>query len=208
MRPWPRPFSIDDTYFATLLTGGFFKAEKKEDGKWWIDAIDFHPDALTHVLNISHDCCQRVPLDVTVETLTHMAFIFDYYDIRHTLMPWLHEWGSVLQIQTRSRTIHRDHILWLYVSRQFGLVNQFRAVVRCILKYCDDFTNSHGVPVENLLENLFRLRIAGARHLLRYVDSLIYHLHERSIECSNSACYDYITAYITGQTRTFVSLGK
>jgi hypothetical protein len=191
--------STVSTYFATLLLSEFSGTEKKEDAKWHIDAENFHPDALMHVLNITHDCSQRVPLDVSVEILTHMAFIFDYYDIRHTIMPWLREWGSALQIRARSNSIHRDHILWLYVSRQFGLVHQFRSVARCILTYCDDFTNTHGVPVDNLLEKLFQRRMAGAGLVLRSIDSLTDQLHSREIGCSNSGCYDYINTYITEQ---------
>jgi hypothetical protein len=82
-------------YFESIFGHGFCEFQAQSDGKYHIDAQDFYPHALRHVLNIVHNQSHEVPRKPGVYTMAHMAVIAEYYDLKkYVFSPWADVWAG------------------------------------------------------------------------------------------------------------------
>jgi hypothetical protein len=64
-------------YFDSMFKHSFLESKPEDDGKYYIEAEEFHPEVMMHVMNVIHAQNKKVPCQLTLEMLTHLAVITD-----------------------------------------------------------------------------------------------------------------------------------
>jgi hypothetical protein len=172
-------------YFENIFRHGFCESEAQSDGKYHIDAQDFHPHALRHVLNIVHNQCLEVPREPDVYTMAHMAVIADYYDLKKDVFaPWGDAWARQFKLPG---TYGQLSVKWLLYSWYYGMEISFYALARQAILVCPDFTQTYNLPiglprVRLLLDKLFAHRLKHSEILSDGIERIIKKLRVNSAD--------------------------
>jgi hypothetical protein len=167
-------------YFESIFKLGFVESNIGEDGKYHFVAKDFHPEALTHVLNIVHFQGHKVFDEISLEMLAFMCVVVDYYDMKQAILPWS-SWffkshSKLEEPSPKKPFTLQEHMLWLYVSPYLGLEDTLKSVASKIVFQCPGFTQDFGLPgLDSLLNALFEFRsrrIPALKQDLEYWESV------------------------------------
>jgi hypothetical protein len=183
-------------FFANIFKHGFIEAQPKDDGKYYISAEDFHPEVLTHVLNIVHTQNRDVSEEPNVRLLANIAVIMDYYRLHDALAAWSKIWESSSQMQCVDDGYSHNTIIKLFVSLIFGWKENFTSASIVTGLHCPDFTQALGPPLESVLNKVFSHRLFQVDILNEGIDRLETSHKEGGLGCSDDGCRKLITEHI------------
>ncbi len=112
---------------------------------------DDDPDAFEILLNIIHGLTRRVPRRVTLDMLTKLAVLVNYYQMHEVVELFSDTWINTLAKEGLPQSYSTETIRWLLISWVFHKPMEFQAVSRIIELGCDetledDFDESLPVP--------------------------------------------------------------
>ena len=188
---------VASPYFHNIFKHGFQEAIPEDDGKYYFSAEDFHPEALTHVLNLAHMQREDVPDRPTLDLLAHIAVIIDYYQLDIFLAQWLRCWRYHFRTPSSHVPCYQNEaFLGLFVALVFGWKYQFATICRAIILSWDDFTQEVIAPFDAIMERMFHHRQKHIGALSRAIDRFETALEAGHVGCPAEGCHSIIKEYI------------
>jgi hypothetical protein len=89
-------------------------------------------EALNIIVTAAHDRFSALPQTLTLEGLVQLARVAERYDLNHLLVGHLGSWLA----PHRKHITQRGYEQWLYIAWQFGLENDFIALVEHFATRC------------------------------------------------------------------------
>ncbi|KAF2275244.1 uncharacterized protein EI97DRAFT_379665 [Westerdykella ornata] len=144
-----RHLSLASRVFSNSLNDPRWKQEKEPDGLYYISASGWCADAFLILMNIFHLQNQAVPKTVDLEMMAKIAVLVDFYECERAV-----EWHTSCWL-TALRTDHpppatycRELILWMCVSRVFGVSSLFKNITRVAIRDADEPLQTLGLPLD------------------------------------------------------------
>jgi len=143
------------SYFGKMFKQGFSEATPNaHDGRYHVSAVGFHPEAMEHLLNITHIKTGAIPHDIDFAMLFHVAVIIDYYDMREAMACYTTRWIKKVRGGNRSR-VPKEYgllvMLWIFVSWVFGLEDTFGDMTAVVLTKSKGPIPSLGLPITEII---------------------------------------------------------
>jgi hypothetical protein len=138
--------------FRSMLGPNFEEGQRlRIEGSTDIALGDDDPDAFEILLNIIHGLTRRVPRRVTLDMLTKLAVLVNYYQMHEVVELFSDTWINTLAKEGLPQSYSTETIRWLLISWVFHKPMEFQAVSRIIELGCDetledDFDESLPVP--------------------------------------------------------------
>jgi len=112
---------------------------------------DDDPDAFEILLNIIHGLTRKVPRRVSLEMLTKLAVLVNYYQMHEVVELFSDTWIDNLAREGLPLSYCPEAICWLLITWVFHKPREFREVSRVIELGCDetledDFDESVPIP--------------------------------------------------------------
>jgi hypothetical protein len=79
-------------YFDSMFRRKFKEAIPADDGKYYIEAEDFNPEAIEIAIYAAHSQYHNIPEDLSLHTFCHIALVADYYQMTEPLRPCRDIW--------------------------------------------------------------------------------------------------------------------
>ncbi|KIL86902.1 hypothetical protein FAVG1_09455 [Fusarium avenaceum] len=128
-----RHLSLASPVFRAMLESKFKESQPNEQGLYEIQATEWDAEALVILLDIIHGHHRDVPKRISVETLSHIAIIVDYYGC-HEIMElvftaWMAYRGDFEDF------VKQDPSRWLFISWVFRQELLFTVATKMLLLY-------------------------------------------------------------------------
>lgn len=140
----------------------------RDKGSAIIHLDDEDPTAMMVVLFLLHHNSDRVPAQVSVENLWHVAVIADKYNVAPALTLWVKGNEAMMTIDAASGEIDWR---WLFISCVFKLQDVFRSVTKAIILNTGFPEDSFGAPVVEIKYQRLVRRCAEAHSTAKDPDS-------------------------------------
>ncbi|OJJ31982.1 hypothetical protein ASPWEDRAFT_643803 [Aspergillus wentii DTO 134E9] len=146
-----RHLMLASTYFEGRLSTRWPEGEElKNKGSVELQIPDADPDAFLIILNVIHGRLNRVPRVVTLETLTEVAILTDYFQCHEPLGLFPSKWVDSLRSPV-PRPIYLGGLNWILISWVFGIDDIFTSSTKFAQRQL----------TRNLTGNEFELPIPG-----------------------------------------------
>lgn len=146
-------------YFRNMFSGCFSETMvNAEDGNSHITVQELRPKALERVINIVHVKTKRVPRQVTLELLVHIATLVDYYNMGDAVAFHTEIRARAVARKKIPETYCRDLLLRTFVVRAFGEKRNYRPGAELILRECNGPIQDLGLPMFGLPGKSFEHR--------------------------------------------------
>jgi len=138
--------------FRSMLGPNFEEGQRlRIEGSTDIALGDDDPDAFEILLNIIHGLTRRVPRSVSLDMLTKIAVLVNYYQMHEVVELFSDTWINTLAREGLPQSYSTETIKWLLISWVFHKPMEFQAVSRVIELGCDetledDFDESVPIP--------------------------------------------------------------
>lgn len=138
--------------FRSILGPGFEEGQRlRTEGSTDLALGDDDPDAFEILLNIIHGLTRKVPRSITLETLTKLAVLVNYYQMHEAVELFSDTWIDNLVKEGLPQSHSSETVRWLVIAWVFHKPIEFRAVSRVIEFGCDetledDFDESLPIP--------------------------------------------------------------
>ncbi|KAF5017087.1 hypothetical protein F66182_11034 [Fusarium sp. NRRL 66182] len=110
-----RHLSLASPVFRAMLESQFKESRRNSQGFYEMEAIEWDAEALVILLDIIHGHHQNVPKQISVETLSQVAILVDYYGC-HEIMDFIvTAWLSYMG----SPDLEQDPARWMFISWVF-----------------------------------------------------------------------------------------
>ncbi|KAJ5087211.1 hypothetical protein N7456_010827 [Penicillium angulare] len=137
--------------FKKLLTGGLKEsATFAEKGSVEVTADDWQLEAFLIVLHAIHCQYHEVPKKVTLQLLSDIAVIADYYDCAQALHIMKEIWVEALEEKVPSQ-YSTELMRWLWVSWFFNIDSKFEEATSIAMTWSDNVIASLGFPIPGKL---------------------------------------------------------
>lgn len=148
-----RHLILGSSYFRRALSDGKWaeSEREKQDKLFHIRAKDSRSDVFLILLNIFHLQNRKVPRKISLDNLAEIAVLVDYYECAEAIEVFSNIWIEDLKVTAPiPHTYCRDLILWICVSRVFGLADQFKNATRVAITQCSGPMNNLDLPLSNV----------------------------------------------------------
>lgn len=182
-----RHLILASAYFKRMF-GNDWKETCSVDGRFEIFTENWDSDALLILMNIIHGHTRNVKRTISLEMLTKLAVLVDYYQCAEVVEIFSEIWINQLNTNLPA-TYSRDLILWLCISWVFRQPYQFKAATYTALKQSQGLIRTLGLPIPKIivgklvviLENVMALITCTERinqERLQSIDQIISALHK------------------------------
>lgn len=142
--------------FNKMLLGGWKEARKEyEDGLRHVDLAEgFDSEALRTLLDILHGKTRTVPRSTTLEMLTNLAVLVDYFECHEPVEVWSDLWIQELEgsLPTNSSADVYD---WILISVVFQKPAIFNSITRTAAMHQCDPINKLDLPIPKSVDGRF-----------------------------------------------------
>jgi hypothetical protein len=135
-----------------MLGLGFEEGQRlRTEGSTDLALGDDDPDAFEILLNIIHGLTRKVPRSITLEMLTKVAVLVNYYQMHEAVELFSDTWIDNLIKEGLPQSHSSETVRWLVIAWVFHKPMEFRAMSRVIEFGCDetledDFDESLPIP--------------------------------------------------------------
>lgn len=162
MRVSSKHLILASTTFRSMLGPNFEEGQRlRTEGSTVLGMGDDDPDACIILLDILHGLTRRVPRSVTLEMLTKLAVLVNYYQMHEAVELFSDTWIDNLVEGGLPETYSPEVISWLCIMWVFHKPVEFKAVSRVIEFGCDETLENEfdeGFPIPApIIGQLFRL---------------------------------------------------
>ncbi|KAI1086059.1 hypothetical protein F5B19DRAFT_200455 [Rostrohypoxylon terebratum] len=143
-----------------------WEQEKQSDGHTHISVEDWDSAALLTVMDIIHLRNRRVANSVTLEHLSQLAVIVDYFEFHEAVEVFSKRWISNLQPEIPT-SYCRDLILWIWVSHVFQEKKVLKNVINTAVQHSPGQMQSLGLPIpDSTINKVNKQRRAAAVQII------------------------------------------
>ncbi|KAK5656459.1 hypothetical protein OQA88_4842 [Cercophora sp. LCS_1] len=114
-----RHLTLASPMMLAMLSGDWTEGSKDENGLFQIEARDWDEEAFAIVFNVVHGRNHRVPVAVSLELLTKIAVIVDYYNMHEAVRIAASVWVATARKCGLPNELNRDLALWLTIACVF-----------------------------------------------------------------------------------------
>lgn len=131
-----------------LQKNGFRESTRTEsDGLYHVSASEWDAEAFLIVMRIIHGRNRQIPHAITLELLTKIAVIEDYYQFGEALDIFKEIWLKDLK-RTGVPTMYcREVMLWMCAAWHFGAQEQFWEATMVVITQSKEDVDSLGLPI-------------------------------------------------------------
>ncbi|TLS22376.1 uncharacterized protein PpBr36_09923 [Pyricularia pennisetigena] len=170
--------TLASSTFRSMLNGQWAEANRHE-----IAAEDWDTEAMCILLLVIHGRNQRVPKNVSLELLTNIAILVDYYDCREAMDSAAAIWIKGLDLQPEETS--RDLVFWLFIAWAFRRDDIFTDVTTTAVLRGEEQLRTWNLPIpESITELIERLRCEFMSDLMASLTKLCSELLEGEVGCS------------------------
>ncbi|KFY67656.1 hypothetical protein V496_01480 [Pseudogymnoascus sp. VKM F-4515 (FW-2607)] len=151
-------------------------------------------EALIILMHIVHVMTNSVPREVTLDTLTKLAILIDYYQL-HEAVGFVSElWIADLKQKSFPRSLDAEVIPWLFISRVFSMKYEYAQLTQ-ILEYEsddrleDNIDNNLPIPA-SIIDRIQEHRIEAIGRAITIVHDHIATYLTSDILCSSDKQFD------------------
>ena len=145
--------------FKAALTGGWKEGSTAAGGCYEINAEDWDAEAMRVVLSLVHSRTKAIPRSVTLEMLSKIAVLVDYYELHEAVHFYASLWIDTLR-NSLPRVYGRDLILWICVSWIFKDASIFQAVTKLVIEHSPGKVPTIQLPIPEKV--IGKLSFSGA----------------------------------------------
>lgn len=179
--------------FKAMLSGEKWQEgiRNEADNLFYIYTAEWDPSAFLVVMNIMHLRNRLVPRQVTLEMLTKIAVIVDYYDCLEaveTFSPtWVGNVGGLFFHTTKTpEKYSRDLILWLCSTWVFRSWGPFKKATTVAIRSSDEPIRTLSLPIpHSVIDAIDNERSRAIEGLLKEVYKLLSDLHSPNYRCAD-----------------------
>lgn len=95
------------------------------------------PDVLIILMHIVHGMTRKVPRFVTLDTLSRLAKLVDYYHLHEVVELFSDTWVSNLKRKAFPNSYNPDVVPWLFISWVFHKKDEFLKLTQILICECD-----------------------------------------------------------------------
>lgn len=128
-----RHLSLVSPVFRAMLESQFKESRPNDQGLYELQASEWDAEALVILLDIIHGHHREVPKRISVETLSHIAIIVDYYGCHEIMELVFAAWVSYLG--PPEDFVKQDPMRWLFISWVFRQESLFTTATKMLLLY-------------------------------------------------------------------------
>ncbi|QGI70886.1 hypothetical protein CEK26_003220 [Fusarium fujikuroi] len=128
-----RHLSLVSPVFRAMLESRFKESRPNDQGLYELQASEWDAEALVILLDIIHGHHREVPKRISVETLSHIAIIVDYYGCHEIMELVFAAWVSYLG--PPEEFVKQDPMRWLFISWVFRQESLFTTATKMLLLY-------------------------------------------------------------------------
>ncbi|KAH0421643.1 dynamin GTPase [Colletotrichum camelliae] len=151
-----RSLSLASKVFEIQLNGGWKEATiDARDSRHHLEVAGWNADAFLILMNIFHARTKTIPEDISLEMLTRIAVLVDYYGCHEAVEPFAAVWIKALARPVLLRG-HRDLVLWLLISLIFRQEELFASTTRTIIMQRLPFPRQDGLCTRFATEIILR----------------------------------------------------
>ncbi|KAI1769605.1 hypothetical protein GGR53DRAFT_8209 [Hypoxylon sp. FL1150] len=131
-----------------------WEQHKGPDGYFHISVEDWDSDALLTILNIIHLRHKQVPRSVSLEMLSKLAVIVDYFEFHEAVEVFSKLWMDDLQ-HAVPNAYDRDLILWTWAYHVFNMEQALKSVLflSTAVQHCMGPMQDLGLPIPEHITN-------------------------------------------------------
>jgi hypothetical protein len=149
-----RQLRIVSRYFGRLFASNFSEATVDSlDGRYHIKTTEFHPTAITHVMNAAHTQTKSVPRTVNIAALVHIAVLIDYYEMHEAMTFYTDIW--LPSIRSSCAPMPPSHcktvVVWIFLARFFKLADTFEEMTATIIRESKGPVQDLGLPIPDVV---------------------------------------------------------
>jgi hypothetical protein len=134
--------------FRTMMTGEKWKEGiRGSDGMFHTRAEGWDAEAFLIVMRVIHLQNRQVPKAVSLELMTKIAVIVDFYEFEEAVEGWTDRWLALLLRSPVPQRYCRDVVLWICIARIFGLRNEYRASTEVVIRHATGNINTMELPI-------------------------------------------------------------
>lgn len=134
------------SYFARLMSSKWQEAESEEGYQWTIRATDWDDEAVTLLMNILHHRTRLIPRKISLEMLTKIAVLVDYYGCLEAVELWAEIWMAELG-SVASDQYSRGLLLRLTVAMVFPDKKSFSTLTKYAIRSSRGPIHTLGLPI-------------------------------------------------------------
>lgn len=140
--------TLASSTFKIMLNGQWGEASKLE-----ITAEDWNTEAMLILMSVIHGQNQQVPKVISLEILTNIAILVDYYECREAIDLAAEIWINKL---TQPKEPSRDLVFWLFISWVFRREEVFRAMTTVALRQSKGPLQALNLPIPERIIGEYR----------------------------------------------------
>ncbi|KAM0208200.1 hypothetical protein ACHAPA_007147 [Fusarium lateritium] len=137
---------VASPFFKKSMNGVWKTTECEPGFEWTLLERDWDSEAFLMLMNILHHKTQKVPRTITLETLTKIATLVDYYDCHEAINIWVEKWISNLSLP-EPNYYSRDLLMRLTVARVFPDNKAFSALTKVAIQRSRGPIHTLGLPI-------------------------------------------------------------
>lgn len=139
---------LASVYYRKMLTGPWKEAIANAGGLRQVEVEGWEENAFVIIMNIIHGHNREVPKHVTIELLTKVAIIVDFYQCHEAVEPFLEIWTREI---TMPQVYGNQSTLWLCVSWIFKWNTSFEEMAELTLRHSSSLVNAPSLPINTVL---------------------------------------------------------
>ena len=132
--------------FKAALTGGWKEGSTAAGGCYQINAEDWDAEAMRVVLSLVHSRTKAIPRCVTLEMLSKIAVLVDYYELHEAVHFCASLWIDTLRFLP-PKVYGRDLILWICVSWVFKDAPLFNGMTKLAIEQSPGKVPTFQLPI-------------------------------------------------------------
>lgn len=137
--------TLSSVYFRKMLKGQW-KESVPSNSVYEEDASEWDVEAVLILMNIIHGRIRSVPRVISLEMLTKIAVLVDYYECHEVIELHVENWIKNLS-QNLPDNYDRHLVLWLSVSWIFSRGTIFEAITKVVIKESRGFLRTLELPI-------------------------------------------------------------
>jgi hypothetical protein len=149
-----RHLMLASPWFKRILKkdGWSESRRSEEDGLFHITASDWDANAFLILLNIFHLRHRHIPKTISLEMLSKVAVLVDYYDCSEAVEVYTTRWVDSLKVKeaipsTNCRTL----VLWIWTSWVFDMGDSFKKATSVAIHQTETSLQDLDVPLPTRL---------------------------------------------------------
>ncbi|KAK8013462.1 hypothetical protein PG991_009055 [Apiospora marii] len=187
-----RHLILASTYFKKMLQGPW-----EESKSYAIEASEWDAAAMIILMDIIHGRSRKVPQLVSLDLLTKIAVMVDYYQCHEVVEMYADRWINSLSHNLPEKC-DRDLILWIAVSWVFSQDDLFETVTNVAIGESDGLLPTLGLPIpQHIVETIDQQRQDKVDDIISVPHDLVLYLNNRT-RCT-FACSSMLIGALTKQ---------